>query len=150
MKRHRLFSIFSVLLGFGALFSSAQDTSLHMAILDGDRTGVATLLENGADINSKMRGGWTPLMVSVKYGHFDIMKDLLQSNAQINMRDNKGNTALILAVTSKRIEAVRILLANQADVALKNNSDMSAMDIALLTGANEISTLLNDYLNQKG
>ena len=130
------------------LFS--QDSSIHMAVVENNRDQLRVLLDNGADINAKMQGGWTPLMISIKYGYLDLTRDLINAKADINVGDDKGNTALILAVSAKRIEGVRILLANRADVTLKNDDGMDALEIARLLGAGEILDLLNNYLSQKG
>lgn len=148
MKNHTLMAIvFS--LGLSG-FALAQDTSLHMAVVEGDRAAVQNIIEAGANVNGRMNGGWTALMVSVKYGRLDIMNDLIRANANVNATDSKGNTALILAVTARRVSAVRSLLAFRADVTIKNNDGMDALEIASLIDEPDIIKLLNDYISQKG
>ena len=128
----------------------AQDASLHMAVVENNGQQLRDLLENGAKVDARMTGGWTPLMISIKYGYLDLTRDLINAGANVNAVDDKGNTALILAVTAKRIDAVRLLLANRVDMTLKNDDGMDALEIARLIGATEILNLLNDSLSQKG
>ncbi len=143
-----ILSMGMVFLFWGVLV--AQDTSLHMAAVEDDQARLRTLIENGADVNATMVGGYTPIMVCIKYGRLNFMQDLLDANADINQANAKGNTALMVAVTARQIETVRLLLGKGADVTHKNAEDMTALDIAKLLGADDIWNLLNDYLSQKG
>ncbi len=129
------------------LFSSmtwifAQDSSLHMAVMSGDRDQVQVMISAGADVNAKMTRGWTPLMVAAKYGNTEIMSLLIQNRANINLTDDEGNTALMMAVTGRRLAAVRLLLNNRADRRIKNSSGLDAVNIAKLSGFEEAMKLL--------
>jgi ankyrin repeat protein len=51
-------------------------TSDLLAAVEQGQTGtVKTLIDKGADVNAKTKGGWTALMVAAAGGYADTMKD---------------------------------------------------------------------------
>ena len=72
---------------------------LHGAAASGNISIVRRLLsQKKVDINSKNRGGWTPLILAASHGHSEIVELLLaQSGIDINVKDKDGHTALMFA-----------------------------------------------------
>lgn len=141
--------IFSVFLCSGpSLF--AQSSALHLAAMEGDLTEVRSLLEAGVDINSRMTAGWTPLMISAKYGHEKVMATLLRSGADPNLQNDTGNTALMVAVAANRPDMVRGLLQSNVRLDIKNSRDLDAIQMAELLGYTDILSILRNHADQKG
>jgi ankyrin repeat protein len=71
------------------------------------------LLENGADVNSKLNGknaaGWTSLHFAVVNGDYDLVKYLLSHGANVNHTSDEGSTALSLARQEKYKEIISLL-----------------------------------------
>ena len=113
----------SVLLGlvFLAGVSSSAETPLDdlgRAALRGDAEAVRSLLDRGADVESKTRiGSYTPLHLASRGGHVLIMRMLLEAGANPRaVTTTSGATPLHLAAASiGGAEAVAALLAHGAD-----------------------------------
>ena len=78
-------------------------------------SGSATLLENlimqGAEVNARDKGAWTPLHLAAKNGHVEALKILLENGANVNVKDIKhGWTPLHIAIVSKQYKAANILI----------------------------------------
>lgn len=52
----------------------------------------------------------TALIVAVKGGYTDVVKELLKRNPNVNMTDKDGNTALAIAAKEGHVEIVQDLL----------------------------------------
>ena len=60
----------------------------------GDRLMVQALLEQGADANTRLKDGLTPLMAAATSGHTEIVRKLLDAGADPDLRDDHGMTGL--------------------------------------------------------
>ena len=67
---------------------------------------VICLLKNGADVNTRNKNGFTPLMYASENGNVNVVKLLIDYGALKNLRNNDGQTAKMLAKT----EEIRKLL----------------------------------------
>ena len=120
----------SVLLGlvFLAGVSSSAETPLDdlgRAALRGDAEAVRSLLDRGADVESKTRiGSYTPLHLASRGGHVLIMRMLLEAGANPRaVTTTSGATPLHLAAASiGGAEAVEALLAHGADPNARESS----------------------------
>lgn len=90
------------------------ENSLVIAISNGDRGWLKTLLESGADPNTPHRGT-LPLHLAARRGEFDIVDMLAARGADIDGRDGSGRTALMVAAASGDGLALGALLARGAD-----------------------------------
>ncbi|KAG7271466.1 hypothetical protein CRUP_018500, partial [Coryphaenoides rupestris] len=79
-------------------------TPLIWAARKGHYDSVMHLLANGAD------NSMTALIVAVKGGFTDVVKELLKRNPNVNMTDKDGNTALAIAAKEGHTEIVQDLL----------------------------------------
>jgi len=59
-----------------AQMKDARNQALIQASRKGDAKKVATLIENGADINATDRQGWTPYLAASTEGNWDVMRIL--------------------------------------------------------------------------
>ena len=83
--------------------------ALHLAAQLDYVQGIWTLLEAGADINSRGMGGHTPLMESVLLENEAAAKALLQEGADPNIPDIVGKTPLEYARANGNKAMIRIL-----------------------------------------
>ncbi|KAK2006410.1 ankyrin, partial [Colletotrichum eremochloae] len=73
------------------------------------------MLQSGAPVNARTKGGITPLIASVRQGRLDLANLLLKHGADSNIADTGGCTPLIVAARSGRQDLVEALLASGAD-----------------------------------
>src|SRR5208283_1368711 len=81
--------------------------------LDGRTELVKSLLDKGADINTKTNEGWTALMQASRQGHAEVVKLLLDRGADVNATFD-GRTALTFASVGGHSDVVNLLKAHGA------------------------------------
>jgi hypothetical protein len=118
-----LLNTLSAVVGFAqspALGDKAE--ALWEAARKGDAAAVKKLLDEGLDVNTKLRYGATVLFYACDRGHVDIVKLLLERGADVNVKDTfYGATPLTWAVSPvtgdrkpQHAEIVGLLLARGA------------------------------------
>lgn len=106
---------------------SNKGTPIIFASILGNKDIVELLIENGADINSKVingpHTGYTPLMFASWFGHKKIVELLIKNRADLNSKSlfgaHMGYTALMLSSASGQKDIPSLLVESGADV---NNS----------------------------
>lgn len=111
------------------------------------------LINNGADINIRLKNGQTLLMVAIKAGIYEIIKFFLDNNIDLNAQDNSGRTALMHLIVKLNDQckpfhfygdernffpdfdcalgkALNDLLTLGADVTLRDNKGKTLLDYA--------------------
>ncbi|WP_165227137.1 ankyrin repeat domain-containing protein [Aquisphaera insulae] len=88
---------------------------LCKAVEAGDVDAIRTLVDAGADVNARLSGGKTPLLIAVEQGYTQAVEMLLAAGADPNKRDADDLTPLMAAIEANRLEFVRLLLAAGAD-----------------------------------
>lgn len=101
-----------------------------------------TLLDTGANVNTEMIDGTTPLLSASQEGCAEIVKLLLDKGANPNAKTSSGVTSLMQASFRGYTEIVKSLLANGADVNAKEKDCFTALDAAMKGGRAEIIELL--------
>ena len=94
-------------------------TPLHLASGKGHTEIVEFLLNHGADIESEIRVGETPLMLAAWYakdGKYETIKALLEHGAKANHKNEDGATALHRAAMYSGKEVINLLISYGADV----------------------------------
>ena len=73
---------------------SDKGRELCEACYDADDVEVRRLIEEGADVNWRHEGGWSPLIVAANNGLVDVVRLLLDKGADIHHKNNYGTRAL--------------------------------------------------------
>ncbi|VDK65945.1 unnamed protein product [Onchocerca ochengi] len=113
-------------------------TPLHLAAGYNNLEIVRFLLENGAEVNLKDKGGLIPLHNASSFGHLEIASLLIECGAEVNHPDKWGYTPLHEAAQKGRTQICSLLLNNGADVTLKNNEGFTALDITVMEDTKEL------------
>jgi ankyrin repeat protein len=71
------------------------NTALLQAVIRGDARMVKVLLELGADMNLKNRGGANAIVLSIIGGHHEILKLLIEKGADVNYVNAADNFSLV-------------------------------------------------------
>ncbi len=100
--------------GMSVIACADNNMDLMEAIYRGNLESVKSLLDKGADVNAKMDGGVTPLMVASVNGNLDVVNLLLDRGADINAKTDKGNSALDFAGYKGSPEVVKLLKSRGA------------------------------------
>lgn len=77
------------------------------------------------DLNCKDENNNTLLILSVKEGLINIIKELLEKNVEINFRNKQGNTALHIALGNKMFYIADLLKKYGADESILNKNGQS-------------------------
>ncbi|KAJ0173068.1 hypothetical protein K1T71_011244 [Dendrolimus kikuchii] len=104
--------------GEGADVANEKQTPLHLCCTWGLTDVIQTLLEHGANINSKDAEGKTPLHIAIENQHAAIISLLLsQPNIDLSVRDNKGVSPFAAALTARNNKAAQAILEKNPSAA---------------------------------
>jgi ankyrin repeat protein len=125
------------------LISKGADISpLHFAIYMEDEIKARSLIEGGADVNSRTPGGITPLNQAAGKGVKDMVELLIAYDADVNAGGYWGWTPLHGAAINGYEDIAELLIAEGADVNAKTGGDMTPLWYAARHGHREIAELL--------
>ena len=91
-------------------------------------------IESGANIETKVPGGMTPLLVAAHNGEVEMVRTLLDRGANVNVRNRHEATPLILATSNNHASVVPLLLVHGASINAKNEDGRTALCMAALRG----------------
>jgi ankyrin repeat protein len=131
---------FLIPLAYGRWFNGR--TSLHRAVLAGNKTIVEKLISNGLNVNIKDNRGWTALHLAAIRGYKDIVKLLLKAGADVHAVAEGCSTPLSLASWTGHKTVVEELLVAGANPNNKINDGMSSIESAASQGHLELLDLL--------
>jgi len=98
---------------FFFFFFQGQWTPLHIAAYYNKIEAVAALISHGADVNTRDKGGQTPLMEASLEGHAKVVEALLDAGADKELKatggGDKGKTALDMARSQNKGDVVAVL-----------------------------------------
>ncbi|NWV45698.1 RN5A ribonuclease, partial [Daphoenositta chrysoptera] len=92
------------------------NSKLNAAVKNRDKEAVLELLGQGADVNSKVESGWTPLQTAVQTGEKDLVQLLLDRGASLHARKDNGGTAFTEAGIAGNVEMLKLLLEHGSNI----------------------------------
>ena len=104
----------------------------------------------GADVDTKMQGGYTSLHLAAIYDHKDIAKIILAAGADVNAKNTRDMTPLHQAARSGRKEFAELLIAKGADVNAKDENSLTPIDLAIQRNKTETADLLRRHGGKRG
>lgn len=120
----------------------ADVSTLHMAACVGDSARVRSLLEQGANVDTKDELGWTPLYWAASTGQAEVAELLITKGADIQAKTNDEGTPLHQASTCGSEELVKLLISNKADVNAKDKNGKTPLHNSVSSGNRAIVELL--------
>ncbi|KAK1749408.1 ankyrin repeat-containing domain protein [Echria macrotheca] len=118
---------------YGMIALHAAAGCPNKARTDDILSGLALLLQYGADINDRNYHGHTPLLSAVM-GTTAAVEFLICHGADLNNRDKDGDVPLADAIMSLKYDTAALLLKSGADVAVYNNNGVGLLHF-LASGA---------------
>ncbi|XP_064175642.1 poly [ADP-ribose] polymerase tankyrase-2 isoform X2 [Anguilla rostrata] len=118
-----------------------QSTPLHFAAGYNRVAVVEFLLQHGADVHAKDKGGLVPLHNACSYGHYEVAELLVIHGAVVNVADLWKFTPLHEAAAKGKYEICKLLLQHGADPTKKNRDGNTALDL-VKDGDTDIQDLL--------
>lgn len=117
---------------------AANSPALCSAAYRGDDILVRTLLQQGANVNSRDNSGCTPIAGAAGGGRFSTVTLLLESGADVNAPCASGANPLSVAVYYGHANIVTLLLAKGADVNRAYPGGASVLTSAINEGYTDI------------
>lgn len=132
---------------YNSTFKSTED--LFSLARSGDISRVMEFLDSnpGVDRNHKNHKGYSPLMLSVYHGHYEVSELLLTNGADPNSSDLSGNTILMGAAFKGDVDLIKLLVLHGAKKELKNQSGMTAEEWASAFGRQNALSILQPEAN---
>lgn len=118
-----------------------HSTPLHFAAGYNRLAVVEYLLQHGADVQAKDKGGLVPLHNACSYGHYEVTELLVRAGASVNVSDLWKFTPLHEASAKGKYDIVRLLLKHGADPGKKNRDGHTPLDL-VRDGDQDIADLL--------
>lgn len=81
----------------GADLNSSGWTPLHYTVFADSREITALLIAKGANLDTRAPNGQTALMLAVKFGKTDLVRQLIDAEADVDLADYEGVSPLQLA-----------------------------------------------------
>jgi ankyrin repeat protein len=117
---------------------------------DGQTEMAKLLVERGADINARNKGGNTPLMLASMHGDVELVTYLIDKGADINAISNGGWTALFAAAQGGHVEIARVLLENGIDITVKDRAwRRTAQQQAEVSRHPEVASLIAEFAKKQ-
>lgn len=140
------------------LANQEGNTPLWLAAVSGFTASMRLLIENGADVNSKLienkenssqnQVGQTPIYASIEMGNIKAVDYFIKNGAKMDNQDQAGRTPLHYAVEKGKLkyDLVTCLLRANPPMDIQDNKGNTAFHLACLRGDSSLVALL---LNNK-
>ncbi len=122
----------------------ASNSPLHQAVLKGDKNKVATLLQQGAKVDTRDSRGRTPLFIAAENGDADTVQELLDHGANPTKGAllRHGNTPLHVAAQNGFNNVIELLLHKSTNADLQNSASQTPLMLAAWARRPQTVTLL--------
>lgn len=117
-------------------------TALHLAARHQDNALAEVLVQSGAEIDARMEGGETPLIIAVVEGRADVVKLLLEHGANANLRTHWGKTSLHYAAQVGNKHLVELLLKHEANPDAVSKDGLTPLHLAVEAGYKDVVGIL--------
>ncbi len=124
------------------IYQCVIDSKLIAAVKNNDEEMVKSLIEKGANVNSKDKYGHTALIYASEEGYKEIAKLLIDGGANVNATNKSKVTALMWASQKGYKEIVQLLIEAGANVNAKDEDEETALVFAFRGNHEEIVELL--------
>jgi ankyrin repeat protein len=125
---------------------SAADQQLWYAAYDGHMDQVTAAVEQGADVNFRGKGDFSPIVIAARNGHLDIVRYLVERGAKVDQRDNNRKKSALLAAAFKgHYDVVQYVVEKGADLDVQAVNGWTPLHDAAYIGNFEIVKLLVDH-----
>ncbi|CAB3224456.1 unnamed protein product [Arctia plantaginis] len=106
-----------------------HSTPLHFAAGYNRLPLAQLLLQRGADVHAKDKGGLVPLHNACSYGHYEVTELLVCAGAGVNAHDLWRFTPLHEAAAKGKADIVRLLLKHGADPSRRNRDGLTPLQL---------------------
>jgi ankyrin repeat protein len=133
---------------FVATFGFAQrpDNQVWQGAWDGNVEQVRSAVDKGANVNVRGKGGWAPLLVAARNGHFDVVQYLVEHGADIEQSDNsRDKTPLLAAAFKGHYDIVKYLVDKGAKVNVQAINGWTPLHDAAYVGSVDVVKYLVDH-----
>jgi len=103
------------------------------------------LIERGANVDSRDRDGWTPLIMASRYEKREVARLLLDHGADVDAQMRGHYTALFWASYNGDFEMVRLLLERGANADVRDANGQTPRQIAVQAGYHRIVELFSRF-----
>nr|XP_056701367.1 2-5A-dependent ribonuclease [Euleptes europaea] len=116
---------------------------LYNAVQDGSIEQVQQLLEEGLDINVKVKFGWTPLLSAVQGGKVELVRFLLDQGADPCAKKDNGATSFIIAGITGNVMLLELFLSKGSEINEHDDNGFTAFMEAAWYGKEEALRFLH-------
>lgn len=127
-----------------------SETPLHLAAYRGDIDTLKSVLDGGADINTRNAAVRTALHIAVSTSGWGepIAVELIERKANLDLQDSDGQTALHIVSKCGNFDLAELLLFKGANADIQDNQGKTALHLASEGNVEEIVGLLIQFRAQ--
>ncbi|XP_042497976.1 ankyrin repeat domain-containing protein EMB506, chloroplastic [Macadamia integrifolia] len=122
--------------------STAKWSPLHTLALSGQIPFMDKLLDQGVDIDTVDKDGYTALHKAVIGKKEPVISHLLRKGANPHVRDRDGATPLHYAVQVGAMQTVKLLIKHKVDVNIADNEGWTPLHVAIQSRHRDIAKVL--------
>jgi ankyrin repeat protein len=112
-------AVVKALLAHGASVNATESwrgqSALMWAAIENNAAAATALVEAGADLTQRSKGGFTALLFAIRSGRIAAVRALLDAGANVNETMPDGTSGLVLAIINAHYELAAVLVDRGAD-----------------------------------